>query len=78
MNENQEAIEEYNAWRREQGYKPIEEAPRVPAGVRTPKRAHFLNLTDECWEGLKIVAYEQGFTSVTQLIEALGTRKWPE
>lgn len=71
-------MNEYNEWRSRQGLKPIEEAPALPNGMRTPKRAHFLNLTDECWEGLKIVAYEQGYPSVTQLIEALGTRRWPE
>lgn len=73
-----ESMDAYNAWRASQGLPTFEVAPPVPEGVKTPKRPHFLNLTDEAWEGLKVVAYEAGFTAVTPLIEAIGTRRWPE
>lgn len=81
MNDNQasaESMDDYNAWRRANNLAIIETAPPVPEGVKTPKRPHFLNLTEECWAGLKVVAYEAGFTSVTPFIEAIGTRRWPE
>lgn len=74
---NQESMDDYNAWRRANGLTPIVVAPPVPEGVKTSKRPHFLNLTEECWEGLKVVAYEAGYTAVTPFIEAIGTKKWP-
>lgn len=72
-----ESLKEYNEWRMKQHLPTIEVAPPAPEGVKTPKKAHFLNLTDECWAGLKVVSYEAGFPSVTALIEAIGTKKWP-
>ena len=74
---SKESLDEYNAWRLKSGLGAIEVAPPVPEGVKTPKRPHFLNLTDECWEGLKVVAYEEGFDSVTKFVEAVGTKRWP-
>lgn len=70
-------MNEYNEWRLKQGLTPIEEAPEVPEGTRTPKKQRGYLLTDEAHEGLKLIAYEQGYKNPTQLIEALGTRKWP-
>ncbi len=81
MSESQassESLADYNEWRRSQGLPVFEVAPPVPEGVKTPKKPHFFNLTDECYEGLKVVAYEAGFRSVTALIEAVGTKRWPE
>lgn len=76
--DNEEAMAEYNAWRQSQGLKTFVEAPPVPDGVKTPKRPHFLQLTEECWTGLQVQAHEHGYNSVTSFIEAIGTRKWPD
>lgn len=68
---------EYNLWRMKQGLAPIEEAPALPEGTRTPKRQHNFQLTEEAYEGLKIIAFESGFDNPTRFLEAIGTRKWP-
>ncbi len=60
-----------------QGHQPIEEAPPVPDGVKTPKKPRMIALSEECWVGLQIIGYEAGFSSRTKFLEAIGTRAWP-